>query len=53
MPACNIPYIAKRNGAAIIEINPGMSAYTGKITDYYLKGKAGEILPQIVNYLKS
>jgi NAD-dependent deacetylase len=53
MPACNIPYVAKRKGAIVIEINPGKSAYTEQITDIYLPGKAGEILPQIVNYLRS
>jgi NAD-dependent deacetylase len=53
MPACNIPYVAKRNGAKVIEINPGKSAYTGQITDIYLAGKAGEILPQLVDFLKS
>jgi len=53
MPACNVPYIAKRNRATIIEINPGKSAYTGQITDIYLQGKAGEILPQLVESIKS
>lgn len=53
MPACNIPYVAKRNGATVIEINPGKSAYTGQITDIYLLGKAGEILPQLVESIKS
>jgi NAD-dependent deacetylase len=53
MPACNIPYVAKRKGAKVIEINPGKSAYTGYITDIYLKGKAGEVLTDLVKYLKS
>jgi NAD-dependent deacetylase len=51
MPACNIPYVAKRKGAKVIEINPGKSTYTDYITDIYLQGKAGEILPKLVDYI--
>jgi NAD-dependent deacetylase len=46
-PANQIPLIAKNNGAAIVEINREPSYYTRRITDYYLNGKAGEILPQL------
>ena len=42
-----IPGIAKRNGAKIIEINMEPSTYTHYITDIYLEGKSGEILPAI------
>ncbi|MBN2681789.1 MAG: NAD-dependent deacylase [Bacteroidales bacterium] len=45
MPACMLPYRAKENGATIIEINPSKSSFTESITDIYLPGKAGEILP--------
>ena len=51
MPACSIPYVAKRNAARVIEINPEKSAYTDQITNLYIKGKAGEILPEIVKYI--
>ncbi|MBT4337043.1 MAG: NAD-dependent deacylase [Bacteroidetes bacterium] len=44
MPACNIPYYAKRNKAKIIEINPIKSNYTDQITDIFLAGKATEIM---------
>ena len=44
MPACNIPYFAKKTGAKIIEINPEISEFTNSITDIYLQGKAGEIM---------
>jgi NAD-dependent deacetylase len=44
MPANQIPFIAKNNGAKIIEINPHESNYTHTITDIFLKGKATEIM---------
>jgi len=43
-PANQIPLIAKRNDAVIIEINPETSRYTAMITDIHLPGKAGEIM---------
>ena len=51
MPACYIPYEGKRNGSMIIEINPEPSAFTNSITDIYLPGKAGTILPQLRDLL--
>ncbi|WP_024791619.1 NAD-dependent deacylase [Lebetimonas sp. JS032] len=40
MPASQIPYLAKENGAKIIEINPDKSTYTDTITDIYIPLKA-------------
>ena len=40
MPAAQLPRIAKRNGAKIIEINIQPSAYTPQITDIFLQDKA-------------
>ncbi len=51
MPAAMVPKFAKENGATIIEINPDESLYTNEITDIFLKGKAGEILPELVRKL--
>ena len=51
MPANLIPRLAKQNGARIIEINTEPSAYTSEITDIYLEGRAGEILPSIVELM--
>ncbi len=51
MPACILPYLAKENRATIIEINPNPSKYSSSITDIFLQGKAGEILPQILSKL--
>ncbi len=49
MPASQIPYIAKRSGAFIIEVNPNPSNYTYEITDIFLQGKAEEILPKLID----
>lgn len=43
-PASLIPNIASKNGAIIIEINTKKSNFTDKITDYFLKGKATEVM---------
>ncbi len=51
MPACQIPYLAKQNGATIIEVNPEESNFTNKITDVFLKGKASEIMNMIEKVL--
>jgi NAD-dependent deacetylase len=48
MPANQIPLVAKDNGATIVEINPNESLYTsGKITDIFLQGKAGEVMKEL------
>ena len=43
-PAAMIPDEAKRNGAVIVEINTEKSNYTDRITDFFLQGKASQIL---------
>ncbi len=52
MPASYIPYIAKRSGARIVEINTQASNFTDEITDLFLKGRAEEILPLLVELVK-
>ncbi len=47
MPASQIPYLAKQNGAKIIEINISESNFTSQITDVFLKGKATEVMSQL------
>ncbi|NQT77888.1 MAG: NAD-dependent deacylase [Bacteroidetes bacterium] len=44
MPASQIPFMAKENGAYIIEVNTEESNYTSRITDIFLQGKATEIM---------
>ena len=51
MPASMIPQMAKQYGAKILEINPEESTFTHTITDVYVRGKAGEIIPVIANRL--
>jgi NAD-dependent deacetylase len=53
MPASQIPVIAKQSLAKIIEINPEPSNYTNSITDVYLGGKAGEILPRLLRKIEN
>ena len=48
MPACSLPRVAKERGAKIIEVNLGPSAYTARVSDIFLDGPAGEILPSLV-----
>ncbi|MCF8378419.1 MAG: NAD-dependent deacylase [Bacteroidales bacterium] len=47
MPAAQIPHIAKRYGAFVIEINPNVSKFTHTVTDLHLKGKAGDVLTDL------
>ena len=47
MPACSLPRVAKERGAKIIEVNLGPSAYTARVSDIFLDGPAGEILPSL------
>lgn len=51
MPASQIPFMAKENGASIIEVNTDESNYTGRITDIFLQGKATEIMDMLANEL--
>ncbi len=48
MPASHVPRKASENGAFIIEINPEKSTFTDSITSLWLQGKAGEILPLLL-----
>jgi NAD-dependent deacetylase len=52
-PAAGMPEIAKRAGACIVEINPETTPLTGFVSDYIILGKAGEVLPAIVEELRS
>jgi len=51
LPAADIPVVAKKNGAKIIEINIKQSQLTNTITDIFLKGKATEVLMKIGEFL--
>lgn len=47
MPACQVPYEAKRNGATIVEINPDDTNFTDQITDIHLKMGAAKAMELI------
>ncbi len=51
-PVNEIPGIAKRNGAGIIEINREETHLTDSITDVFLKGNAGTIVSDLVKAVK-
>jgi NAD-dependent deacetylase len=51
MPASQIPFLAKENGATIIEVNTEESNYTSRITDIFLQGKATYIMDMLANEL--
>ena len=50
-PAAELPHIARRAGATVIEVNPLPSELT-PITDVFLQGRAGEILPALVRSMQ-
>ncbi|MCK5823806.1 MAG: NAD-dependent protein deacylase [Ichthyobacteriaceae bacterium] len=52
IPASTLPYMAKEMGAVIIEINTEKSAYTDTITDYFLQGKATEIMKELMDEVR-
>lgn len=52
MPAALLPRTAMQNGAIIIEINLDKPSLEPRSQDVYIHGKAGVILPQIMNELK-
>ena len=47
MPASQIPYIAKENGAKIMEINIEKTNYSNSITDIFIKSKATKIFERL------
>ncbi len=52
MPASMIPNIAKKKGAAIIEVNPRKSNYTESITDIFIQAKATVALTRLTQSLE-
>jgi len=48
-PAASMPHIAKNAGAKVVEINISETPFTGYVSDYIIKGPAGEILEGLLN----
>jgi NAD-dependent deacetylase len=51
-PAASLPYLARRGGAFVVEINPEPTELT-YITDEHFVGRSGEVLPAILEKIKS
>lgn len=49
-PAAALPHVARRAGALVIEVNPEKTAFTDR-ADVSLRGKAGDILPRLVELI--
>jgi NAD-dependent deacetylase len=46
-PAASLPYEAVSAGATVVEVNPEDTPLTSRV-DYTLRGRAGEVLPRLV-----
>lgn len=44
-PANEMPWVARRAGAAVVEVNLEPTSLTGSVTDIFLQGPAGRVLP--------
>ncbi|WP_246804387.1 Sir2 family NAD-dependent protein deacetylase [Desulfosarcina cetonica] len=51
-PAASMPFIARDNGAVVIEINPEPTSLTQRISHLPLMGAAGTILPRLVGTIR-
>jgi NAD-dependent deacetylase len=51
-PAATMPFIAKDNGAFIIEINPEPTPLTASISNLPVMGRAGTIVPRLVEEVR-
>ena len=51
-PAAELPHVARRSGAAVVEVNPEPSELT-HLADVFLQGAAGTVLPALVEEVRS
>jgi len=51
-PAALIPIIAKESGAKVIEINPEPTPLTDDISDYLIRGIAGDVMRRILSQME-
>ena len=52
-PACDLPLIAKRAGATIVEVNLEETQLTRYVSDWILKGSASALLQALLNEITS
>jgi NAD-dependent deacetylase len=50
-PAASLPFVAKENGAAVIDVNP-VPDEIAHIADVYLQGASGEVLPRVIETMR-
>ena len=50
-PAAELPLVARRHGALIVEVNPEPSDLT-HVADVFLAGPAGQVLPQLLEEMR-
>jgi len=50
-PAADIPYLARSNGATVVEINVSPTPFTSSVTHHFVEGSASIILPGITRDL--
>ncbi len=46
-PAGSLPDLARSHGARIVEVNLAPTRYTGEVTDVFLEGPAGTVVPAL------
>jgi NAD-dependent deacetylase len=51
-PACDIPRIAKKAGAAVVEVNLEETMLTAMVTDVYIPGRASEVVRRMLGMLQ-
>jgi NAD-dependent deacetylase len=51
-PAASMPFIAKDNGAVVIEINPEPTPFTTHISSLPLMGDAGGMMPRLIDAVR-
>jgi len=49
---CDIPRIARKAGAAVVEVNPEETPLTASVTDIHIPGAASEVLRTLVGILR-
>jgi NAD-dependent deacetylase len=50
-PAASLPWVAKRHGATLVEINPEVTPVSD-LADFRFAARSGELLPELVELLK-
>ncbi|HEY9793190.1 MAG TPA: NAD-dependent deacylase [Candidatus Obscuribacterales bacterium] len=51
-PAASLPFVVKRHGGTVIEVNPDVTAITNT-ADVFLRGQSGQILPSLISLVEA